>query len=222
MLLPHGYEGQGPEHSSARLERYLQLCAEHNIQVCTPTTPAQIFHLFRRQLHRAYRKPLIIMSPKSLLRHKLAVSTLEDLTEGHFQPLIGEQDEINPKKVTRLIFCAGKVYYDLVEARRQDNLKNVAIARIEQLYPFPADLFRAEVAKYTCLEEIVWCQEEPQNQGAWYSSKHHLSDNLNPQIKLTYAGREASAAPAVGNFYVHIEQQKAVVQSALYGNSSGK
>ncbi|NOT11259.1 MAG: 2-oxoglutarate dehydrogenase E1 component [Methylococcaceae bacterium] len=222
MLLPHGFEGQGPEHSSARLERYLQLCAEHNIQVCTPTTPAQIFHLLRRQMLRPYRKPLIIMSPKSLLRHKLAVSMLEDLTEGQFQPMIGEQDDISPKKVTRLVMCAGKVYYDLLEVRRQNNLKHVAIARIEQLYPFPDLLFRAEVAKYPNLVEFIWCQEEPKNQGAWYNSKHHFTDNLHSNIKMTYAGREASAAPAVGSFHVHIEQQKAVVHSALYGNSSGK
>jgi 2-oxoglutarate dehydrogenase E1 component len=222
MLLPHGFEGQGPEHSSARLERYLQLCAEHNIQVCSPTTPAQIFHLLRRQMLRPYRKPLIVMSPKSLLRHKLAVSTLEDLTGGQFLPIIGEQDNINPKKVTRLVMCAGKVYYELLEARRQDDLKHVAIARIEQLYPFPDELFRAEVAKYPQLKEFIWCQEEPQNQGAWYQSKHHFSDNLDPKISVTYVGRDASAAPAVGNFRVHIEQQKAVVQSALYGKPSGK
>jgi len=222
MLLPHGFEGQGPEHSSARLERYLQLCAEHNIQVCTPTTPAQIFHLLRRQMLRPYRKPLIIMSPKSLLRHKLAVSTLEDLTNGQFLPVIGEQDDINPKKVTRLIMCAGKVYFDLLEARRHDDLKHVAIARIEQLYPFPDELFKAEIGKYPQLKEFVWCQEEPQNQGAWYQSRHHFADNIGSKISMTYAGREASAAPAVGNFRVHIEQQKAVVQSALYGKLSGK
>jgi 2-oxoglutarate dehydrogenase E1 component len=222
MLLPHGFEGQGPEHSSARLERYLQLCAEHNMQVCSPTTPAQIFHLLRRQLIRPYRKPLIVMSPKSLLRHKLAVSTLEDLTNGQFQPVIGEQDDINSSEVTRLIFCAGKVYYDLLEVRRQDNLKHVAIARIEQLYPFPTELFRAEIARYPKLEEFVWCQEEPKNQGAWYQSNHHFIDNLAPHTKVTYSGREASAAPAVGNFHVHIEQQKAVVESALYGKFSGK
>jgi len=222
MLLPHGFEGQGPEHSSARLERYLQLCAEHNIQVCNPTTPAQIFHLLRRQLIRPYRKPLIVMSPKSLLRHNLAVSSLEDLTKGQFQPIIGEQDNINPKKVTRFILCSGKVYYDLLEARRHDQLSHVAIARIEQLYPFPAEAFKAELARYPHLEHFIWCQEEPQNQGAWYQSKHHFADNLDPQIGITYAGREASASPAVGNFRVHIEQQKAVVESALYGKPSGK
>jgi 2-oxoglutarate dehydrogenase E1 component len=222
MLLPHGFEGQGPEHSSARLERYLQLCAEHNIQVCYPTTPAQIFHLLRRQLIRVFRKPLIIMSPKSLLRHKLAVSTLENFTHGEFLPLIGEQDDIETKKVTRIVFCSGKVYYDLLETRRQDNVKNVAIARIEQLYPFPAESFKAEVAKYSSLKEFVWCQEEPQNQGAWYQSKHHFTDNLDARITVRYVGREASASPAVGHFHVHIEQQKAVVQSALYGKPLGK
>ncbi|MDP2903553.1 MAG: 2-oxoglutarate dehydrogenase E1 component [Methylovulum sp.] len=222
MLLPHGFEGQGPEHSSARLERYLQLCAEHNMQVCYPTTPAQIFHLLRRQLLRPYRKPLIVMSPKSLLRHKLAVSTLEDLTSGQFQPIIGEQDGINPKKVTRLILCAGKVYYDLLETRRETDLKHVAIARIEQLYPFPLASFKAEIAKYPHLREFVWCQEEPKNQGAWYNSSHHFTDNLPHPIQVTYAGRKASASPAVGNFQVHIEQQKAVVQAALYGTPSGK
>ncbi|MGZ8162211.1 MAG: 2-oxoglutarate dehydrogenase E1 component [Methylobacter sp.] len=222
MLLPHGLEGQGPEHSSARLERYLQLCADHNMQVCYPTTPAQIFHLLRRQLHRPFRKPLIVMSPKSLLRHKLAVSTLEDLTKGQFQPIIGELDDINTQKVIRFIFCAGKVYYDLLEARRHDNLKHVAIARIEQLYPFPSELFKAEIAKYPNLKDFIWCQEEPKNQGAWYQSNHHFTDNLEPHIKVTYAGRAASAAPAVGNFQVHIEQQKAVVESALYGKPSGK
>ncbi|MBM4208049.1 MAG: 2-oxoglutarate dehydrogenase E1 component [Gammaproteobacteria bacterium] len=220
ILLPHGYEGQGPEHSSARLERYMQLCAESNIQVCYPTTPAQIFHLLRRQLLRTYRKPLIVMSPKSLLRHKLAISTLEDLTEGEFQPIIGEQDLINNKLVTRLIFCAGKVYYDLLEARREHNLKHVAIARLEQLYPFPIELFKTEVARYPNLKDFIWCQEEPQNQGAWYQSKHHFTDNLDSSINMSYAGREASAAPAVGNFHVHIKQQKAVVQSALFGNKA--
>ena len=171
---------------------------------------------------RQYRKPLIVMSPKSLLRHKLAVSTLEDLTDGQFQPVIGEQDDINPKKVTRLVLCGGKVYYDLLEARRQDNLQHVAIVRIEQLYPFPDKLFKAEIAKYPLLKELIWCQEEPKNQGAWHQSKHHFIDNLKASISVTYAGRDASAAPAVGKFHIHIEQQKAVVQSALYGKSSGK
>ena len=223
MLLPHGFEGQGPEHSSARLERYLQLCAEHNMQVCTPTTPAQIFHLLRRQMIRPYRKPLIVMSPKSLLRHKLAVSSLEDLTTGQFETVIGEQDEINAKKITRLVFCGGKVYYDLLETRRESpDLKHVAIARIEQIYPFPTEAFRAEIARYPHLKEFVWCQEEPKNQGAWYNSSHHFIDSVNSHVSVTYAGREPSAAPAVGKFHVHIEQQKAVVHDALYGKLSGK
>ncbi len=221
MLLPHGFEGQGPEHSSARLERYLQLCADHNIQVCIPTTPAQIFHLLRRQLLRPYRKPLIVMSPKSLLRHKLAVSTLEDLTDGEFFPIISEQDEINPKHVTRLVMCSGKVYYDLLEARRNDGLDHIAIIRIEQLYPFPNDLFKAEINKYPKVEHIVWCQEEPKNQGAWYQSKHHFYNNIDKDITIFYAGRAPSAAPAVGNYIVHIEQQNAVIKAALYGANEG-
>ena len=221
MLLPHGFEGQGPEHSSARLERYLQLCADHNIQVCIPTTPAQIFHLLRRQLIRPYRKPLVVMSPKSLLRHKLAVSTLEDLTDGGFLPIISEQDDINPKQVTRLVMCSGKVYYDLLEGRRNDELEHVAIIRIEQLYPFPNDLFKLEIEKYPNVEHIIWCQEEPKNQGAWYQSKHHFYNNIDKDITIFYAGRAAAAAPAVGNHIVHIEQQNAVIKAALYDANEG-
>ncbi len=221
LLLPHGFEGQGPEHSSARLERYLQLCADHNIQVCSPTTPAQIFHLLRRQQLRPYRKPLIVMSPKSLLRHKLAVSTLEDLTDGEFYPLLPEQDEIKIKEVTRMIMCSGKVYYDLLEARREDELKHVVIIRIEQLYPFPSELFCAEIQKYPNLKQIIWCQEEPKNQGAWYQSKHHFYDNIDKNITIFYAGRVASAAPAVGSHSAHIEQQKAVIKAALYDINEG-
>ena len=216
MLLPHGFEGQGPEHSSARLERYLQLSAEQNIQVCYPTTPAQIFHLLRRQVIRPYRKPLIIMSPKSLLRHKAAVSTLEDLSNGHFQPLISEQDNINPDDVTRLILCSGKIYYDLLESRQHDSLKHVAIIRIEQLYPFPYELFKQEMVKHPNLENLVWCQEEPKNQGAWHQIRHRFLDILDHNITLQYAGRPRSASPAVGSFSTHIEQQKSVVHSALY------
>jgi 2-oxoglutarate dehydrogenase E1 component len=168
-----------------------------------------------------YRKPLIVMSPKSLLRHKLAVSTLEDLTDGQFLPIISEVDEIKPKKVTRLILCSGKVYYDLLESRRTEALDYVAIIRIEQLYPFPNELFQAELDKYPNLEQIVWCQEEPKNQGAWYQSKHHFYDNIGKRFTVTYAGRPASAAPAVGNHAVHIEQQKAVVHAALYDINEG-
>jgi 2-oxoglutarate dehydrogenase E1 component len=221
LLLPHGFEGQGPEHSSARLERYLQLCADHNMQVCNPTTPAQIFHLLRRQLLRTYRKPLIVMSPKSLLRHKLATSTLEDLTEGKFSPIITEQDKHNPKKITRLVMCSGKIYYDLLEARRTDELDHVAIIRIEQLYPFPGELFKMEINKYPHLKQITWCQEEPKNQGAWYQTKHHFYNNMDNDITVFYAGRCASAAPAVGSHSVHIEQQKAVVNAALYDIKEG-
>ncbi|PKM12154.1 MAG: 2-oxoglutarate dehydrogenase E1 component [Gammaproteobacteria bacterium HGW-Gammaproteobacteria-3] len=216
MLLPHGYEGQGPEHSSARLERYLQLCAEQNIQVCVPTTPAQIFHLLRRQLLRDYRKPLIVMTPKSLLRHKLAISTLEDLSKGKFQTIISDSDVQSPKHITRMVLCAGKVYYDLLEARREAQLDHVAIVRIEQLYPFPNQRFNTEITRYPNLDHLVWCQEEPKNQGAWYQIRHHFVDTLATQINLQYAGRPPSAAPAVGNFKKHLEQQQAVVKSALY------
>jgi 2-oxoglutarate dehydrogenase E1 component len=221
MLLPHGFEGQGPEHSSARIERYLQLCADQNIQVCTPTTPAQIFHLLRRQLLREYRKPLVVMSPKSLLRHKLAVSKLSDLTDSEFLTVIGEQDDINPVQVTRLVLCAGKVYYDLLETRRQDGLNHIAILRIEQLYPFPGAQFKAELEKFPQVEHIVWCQEEPKNQGAWYQSKHHFANHIGKDILISYAGRPASAAPAVGSYKTHLSEQKSVIHTALYGSNEG-
>lgn len=222
MLLPHGYEGQGPEHSSARLERFLQLCAEHNMQVCAPTTPAQIFHLLRRQVLRPYRKPLIIMSPKSLLRHRLAVSTLEELSAGKFQPLIGEIDNLDNSNVTRIILCAGKVYYDLLEARRKEEIEHIAILRAEQLYPFPLKRLKREIKRYPHAEELTWCQEEPQNQGAWYQIKHRFFELLGDKIKLAYAGRPLSAAPAAGYFSLHAEQQQAVVASALHGESFSK
>lgn len=222
MLLPHGFEGQGPEHSSARLERYLQLCADQNIQVCYPTTPAQIFHLLRRQLIRDYRKPLVVMSPKSLLRHKLAVSHLEELTDGRFLPVIGEVDDIDPFHVTRLILCSGKVFYDLLETRREDNLQHIAIIRIEQLYPFPVEYFKNEILKYPNIEVVVWCQEEPKNQGAWYQSKHHFYELLDESIPIVYAGRLPSAAPAVGSYKTHLSEQKTVIQTALYGSKEGK
>lgn len=218
MLLPHGYEGQGAEHSSARLERYLQLCAEHNVQICAPTTPAQIFHLLRRQILRPYRKPLIIMSPKSLLRHKLAVSTLEQISEGGFQPLIEEIDDINPKKVTRLILCSGKVYFDLLEARRKAGFEHIAIFRVEQLYPFPMEQLTTALSRFTKLKDLIWCQEEPQNQGAWHQIKHRFLDLLGSKLKLDYAGRPMSAAPAVGSFKKHVESQTGLVKAALEGN----
>src|SRR5690554_2878931 len=220
MLLPHGYEGQGPEHSSARLERFLQLCAEQNIQVCVPTTPAQIYHLLRRQVIRPLRKPLVVLSPKSLLRHKLAVSTLEDLAEGSFQTVLDERDELDANKVKRVLMCSGKVYYDLLEKRRADGLDNVAIVRIEQLYPFPEDDLSEVLAPYTNVRKVVWCQEEPMNQGAWYCSQHHmrrvLSQHSVSNLYLDYAGREASAAPAGGYPSVHAEEQAKLLQDALY------
>jgi 2-oxoglutarate dehydrogenase E1 component len=220
MLLPHGYEGQGPEHSSARLERYLQLCAEQNIQVCVPTTPAQIYHLLRRQVIRPLRKPLVVLTPKSLLRHKLAISTLEDLAEGSFQTVIPEIDAIDPQKVTRLVMCSGKVYYDLLDKRRTEGREDTAIVRIEQLYPFPEDDLTDVMSAYSNLTDIVWCQEEPMNQGAWYCSQHHMRrviSALKPEIGLKYAGRDASAAPAVGYASMHAEQQEKLLNDAFNG-----
>ncbi|MFT6756789.1 MAG: 2-oxoglutarate dehydrogenase E1 component [Chitinophagales bacterium] len=218
MLLPHGYEGQGPEHSSARLERFLQLCAEHNMQVCVPTTPAQIFHLLRRQSVRPLRKPLVVFTPKSLLRHKEAISELEELTTGGYQNVIGETDALDPAKVTRLVMCSGKVYYELRTARREANLDHVVIIRIEQLYPFPDEEFALAVAPYENISEVVWCQEEPQNQGVWYSSKHHfnrLLDTADKHYEISYAGREASASPAAGYAALHLAQQKQLIEEAL-------
>lgn len=219
MLLPHGYEGQGPEHSSARLERYLQLCAEHNVQVCVPTTPAQVFHMLRRQVLRPLRKPLIVLTPKSLLRHKLAISTLDDLAEGSFHTVLPEVDEINPAGVKRLIMCSGKVYYDLLQKRRAENLNDAVVVRIEQLYPFPHDDLEKVFAQYPNLERVVWCQEEPMNQGAWYSSQHHMrrviAEHPNEKLYLEYAGREASAAPACGYMSTHVEEQQKLVDDAF-------
>ena len=218
VLLPHGYEGQGPEHSSARLERYLQLCAEHNMQVCVPTTPAQVYHMLRRQVIRPLRKPLVVLTPKSLLRHKLAISTLEDLAEGSFHTVIGEIDSLDPKKVERLILCSGKVYYDLLEKRRAEGREDIAIIRIEQLYPFPEDDLAEALAPYKSLKHIVWCQEEPMNQGAWYCSQHHMRRVATAHKKslfLEYAGRDASAAPACGYASMHAEQQEKLLQDAF-------
>jgi 2-oxoglutarate dehydrogenase E1 component len=217
MLLPHGYEGQGPEHSSARLERYMQLCAQHNMQVCTPTTPAQIFHLLRRQVIRNFRKPLIVMTPKSLLRHKLAVSPLEDLMSGRFHNVIPEIDALDAKKVSKVVLCCGKVYYDLLQMRRDKELNHVAIIRIEQLYPFPKQELMAELDKYPQAKEVIWCQEEPQNQGVWFSSQHNMKDCLKADQFLVYAGREQAAAPAVGSSGLHAKQQTALVEQALFG-----
>ncbi|PSL15224.1 2-oxoglutarate dehydrogenase E1 component [Marinobacterium halophilum] len=220
MLLPHGFEGQGPEHSSARLERFLQMCAEHNIQVCVPSTPAQIFHLLRRQMVRPLRKPLVVMSPKSLLRHKQAVCSLEDLSEGTFQPVIPEVDAKDPKQVKRVVLCSGKVYYDLYNRRAELEKDDVAIVRIEQLYPFPEEGLKQAIAEYTNLESVVWCQEEPMNQGAWYCSQHHMRNVLqkhDPKLHLMGVGRPHAAAPAVGYISVHLEQQEQLVNEAING-----
>ena len=215
MFLPHGYEGQGPEHSSARLERYLQLCAEHNMQVCVPTTPAQMFHLLRRQVLMSCRKPLIVMTPKSLLRHKQAVSSLEDLSQGAFQTIIPEADELQDSKVRRVIMCSGKVYYDLLEKRRSDERDDIAIVRLEQLYPFPKDGLRRELRRYRHAREYIWCQEEPMNQGAWYAIQHNIREVLGDKCELRYAGRPPSAAPAVGYPLLHIKQLCAFLEDAI-------
>ncbi len=217
MLLPHGFEGQGPEHSSARLERFLQLCAEENMQVCIPSSPAQIFHLLRRQMRRPYRKPLVIMSPKSLLRHRLCTSTREELASGGFQTLIDDADEPKAKAVSRLVLCSGKVYYDIVEKRRELELQHVAVVHVEQLYPFPEDEVRAVLARYSNAKEICWAQEEPRNQGSWFFmlSQRHLAGCIAKDQKLVYAGRDYSAAPAVGYLNVHLSQQRGLVETAL-------
>ena len=218
MLLPHGYEGQGPEHSSARLERFMQLCAEKNIQVCIPTTPAQVFHMIRRQAVRPLRKPLVVMSPKSLLRHKEAISTLEELALGKFHLVIPEVDDLDNKKVKRTVLCAGKVYYELLAERRARGLDNIAIVRIEQMYPFPEQELAEVLSAYPKLQDVVWCQEEPMNQGCWYASQHHMRrtlDRMGASLGVRYVGREASAAPAAGYMALHLKQQEALINEAL-------
>ncbi|MGQ0287173.1 2-oxoglutarate dehydrogenase E1 component [Pasteurellaceae bacterium 22721_9_1] len=215
LLLPHGYEGQGPEHSSARLERYLQLCAQQNMQVCVPSTPAQIYHLLRRQMLRKVRRPLIVISPKSLLRHPLAVSSLQELTHGHFQNVIDEIEPLDPTLVKRVILCSGKVYYDLLEQRRNNGQTDVAIIRLEQLYPYPLDEVRSILAKFSHVKDYVWCQEEPLNQGAWYCRQHRFLQSIPEDAKLRYVGRPASASPAVGYMSLHQKQQQTLIDEAL-------
>jgi 2-oxoglutarate dehydrogenase E1 component len=215
LLLPHGFEGQGPEHSSARPERFLQLCAQHNMQVCVPSTPAQVFHMLRRQLLRKYRKPLIVMSPKSLLRHKEAVSSLEDLAKGGFQNVIGETDGLVAADVRRVLACSGKVYYELLAHRREQNIDDIAIIRLEQQYPFPHADFEAEVAKYPNAKEVVWVQEEPQNQGAWYRLRAYFRSDIPKQMVLAYAGRAISASTAVGYSSKHNQEQKQLLGDAF-------
>ena len=214
LFLPHGYEGQGPEHSSARLERFLQLCAEQNMQVCVPSTPAQMFHMLRRQALRPTRKPLIVMTPKSLLRHRSSVSSLSEITEGSFNPLIGDET-VAPKDVRRLIFCSGRVYYDLASLRSEHDIEDMAIIRLEELYPFPVEEYAATIERYAHVSDIVWCQEEPQNQGAWYQIRHRLQAPLTEAQQLSYAGRPDAAAPASGIFGLHSMKQNNLLFSAL-------
>ena len=217
MMLPHGYEGQGPEHSSGRIERYLQLCADYNMQVCVPATPVQLYYLLRRQMIRPYRKPLIIFTPKSLLRHRESVSPLEEFANDKFRPINEdwESQEIDASRVTRVVFCCGKVYYDLRTGRKARGIQNLPLVRIAQLYPFPHDDMQALLDKYKSATEIVWCQEEPRNQGAWHRIQHYLLRHLLPHQKLFYAGRDSSASPAAGYKQLHDEQQKALVDQAL-------
>ncbi len=215
LFLPHGYEGQGPEHSSARLERFLQLCAENNMQVCVPSTPAQMFHMIRRQLLRGFRKPLVVMTPKSLLRHDLSVSRLEELADGRFANVLDEIDDLPAASVRRVVFCSGKVYFDLLKARRKEGIRDVALVRIEQLYPFPTDEYEAVLRRYPAVRDVVWCQEEPQNQGAWYQIRHRLQERLPAKVDLLYAGRPHAAAPATGVLKIHESEQAALIEAAL-------
>lgn len=217
LFLPHGYEGQGPEHSSGRLERFLQLSAEHHMLVCVPTTPSQWFHMLRQQMVRDLRSPLIVMTPKSLLRHKLSTSSLADLAEGRFQFMIDDPADLDKNRVKRVILCSGKVYYDLVQSREERGLDDVALVRIEQLYPFPKQDYEATLANYPNASEIVWCQEEPKNQGAWYQIKHHLQAALEEQHELLYATRPSSGTTAVGYHKLHVKQQEELVEAALTG-----
>ncbi|MCW8925941.1 MAG: 2-oxoglutarate dehydrogenase E1 component [Xanthomonadales bacterium] len=215
MYLPHGYEGQGPEHSSARLERFMQLCSNNNIQVCVPTTPAQMFHMIRRQMLMDTRKPLIVMTPKSLLRNQASTSTLEELIDGNFQAVIDDTRITDKTAVKRVVLCSGKVYYDLADALRDEPRDDIAVVRIEQLYPVPHEDLSAALAAYPAQCEVAWCQEEPQNQGAWYQAIHNLLAAMHGKQTLFYAGRPSSASPATGYFPVHVEEQKALVSEAI-------
>ena len=215
LMLPHGYEGQGPEHSSARLERFMQLSADTNMQVVQPTTASQIFHVLRRQMVRNLRKPLIILTPKSLLRNKDATSPLSEFTKGVFQTVIPDSKGLKADKVKRVVACSGKVYYDLAKKREERGIDDVAIIRVEQLYPFPHKAFATELKKYPNMLDVVWCQDEPQNQGAWFFVQHYIHENMSDGQKLGYSGRAASASPAVGYSHLHQEQQKALVDGAF-------
>jgi 2-oxoglutarate dehydrogenase E1 component len=215
LMLPHGYEGQGPEHSSARVERFMQLAADTNMQLVQPTTASQIFHVLRRQMVRNLRKPLVIFTPKSLLRNKDAASPVSEFTHGSFQTVIPENKTLKADKVKRVVACSGKVYYDLVKHREAKGAEDVAIIRVEQLYPFPHKAFAAELKKYPNATDLVWCQDEPQNQGAWFFIQHNIHENMQDGQKLGYAGRAASASPAVGYSHLHQDQQKALIEAAF-------
>jgi len=215
MLLPHGYEGQGPEHSSARLERYLQLCAENNLQVCYPTTPAQYFHLLRRQVRPGMERPLVVMTPKSLLRLPAAASSIEDLATGGFQPLIDDSEISDREAVKKIVFCSGKVFYDLVEARKKTEDRSVAVVRLEQFYPFPLTAIRETLAKYPNAGQLVWAQEEPQNMGGWTFVQERLENLLPSCERPQYVGRSASASPATGSYSIHQREQTELVTKAL-------
>ncbi len=220
MLLPHGYEGQGAEHSSARIERYLQLCSGHNMQVCVPSTPAQMFHLLRRQMIRNCRKPLVIITPKSLLRHKECTSSLDDLASGCYRRVLPEVDDIQPRKVKNIILCSGKVYYELLARRRAKKRNDIAIIRVEQLYPFPGPELNEVLKSYTCAKDILWVQEEPKNQGAWDFVKPRIPAMLNKNWQLHYIGRESSSAPAVGSAKLHGVQQRDLIKRAINFNKN--
>ena len=221
MLLPHGYEGQGPEHSSARIERYLELCAQHNMRVAQPTLPAQIFHLLRSQMACSFRKPLIIMSPKSLLRHERAVSPLSAYSEGEFMKVIPEIDDIDDARVKRLILCSGKIYYKLYETREQQYDHSTAIARVEQLYPFPKLDLSLMHERYPALENVVWCQDEPRNQGMFREFKSRLNEIFAP-LQVQYSGRISAASPAVGYMALHQKQETKLVRDAFEADYSDK
>ena len=215
VFLPHGQEGQGPEHSSARLERFLQLCANDNMQVCQPTNAAQMFHLLRRQMIRPYRKPLIVMTPKSLLRARHAGVSLSGLTHGEFQVVLGETRVLDTARVKRVVLCSGKVYYDLLEAREQRGIDHIALLRLEQLYPFPDKELMEQLSQYSSAQELVWAQEEPRNQGAWFALEYHLRLCMPAGQILRYAGRPFSASPAVGYPEVYQAQRQALIDEAL-------
>ncbi|NBU99341.1 MAG: 2-oxoglutarate dehydrogenase E1 component, partial [Spirochaetia bacterium] len=214
VLLPHGYEGQGPEHSSARLERILQLCAENNMHVANCTTPAQYFHILRRQMIRKFRKPLMIMSPKSLLRHPSAISDISELTSGKFNPVL-DDTSADAKSVTKLIFCSGKVYYDLNDANQKANFKHIGIIRIEELYPFPSESIKTILGKYSNYKDILWVQEEPQNQGAWMYIRDAFDDMTLKAGSIRYIGRKKSASPAAGHLKVHTKEQEELIKQAI-------